>query len=340
MSVQEVYMLVAALIRLLKTILGTAFRYVGLPLLLLIGTLSLMGSPNRSLQAISNSSNNIFLSTFILAFMVSLFILADVMIRAFLRKAIKLEILAYFIIALPYAIVFRKYGKVFWDKGSQNFTSELNNLLQSKSYQYSLSLLMVTCTLLALVMVFSRVDAVSNYLTHLSRRIFNTFKKPYYKTLEEIDSLPQEERGKAFEFWVADLANKHLGKAVTTEQLKYEGKLRKGPGDQGVDVVVHTHKGEKLIIQCKYYTSSVSNSAVQEIVAAKALYKADKLMIITNSTLTSAAKELAKANNVDYWDYQKLSKILGKELKLNANFTEEYTQEQFESAMRAACKKA
>ena len=43
-----------------------------------------------------------------------------------------------------------------------------------------------------------------------------------------------------------DPANKHLGKTVTTRQLKYEIKLRKGPGDQGVDVVVHTHKGEKI----------------------------------------------------------------------------------------------
>lgn len=74
-------------------------------------------------------------------------------------------------------------------------------------------------------------------------------------------------------------------------------KVTKGSGDYGVDVVAHK-RGKKYAVQCKYYTGPVGLSAVQEAVAGKAMYKCDSAMVVTNSTFTNAARDLARANNV------------------------------------------
>ena len=73
--------------------------------------------------------------------------------------------------------------------------------------------------------------------------------------------------------------------------------MTKGSGDFGVDVTAH-RAGHKYAVQCKYYSSPVSLSAIQEAVAGKALYNCDRAMVVTNSTFTKAARELANANNV------------------------------------------
>ena len=74
-------------------------------------------------------------------------------------------------------------------------------------------------------------------------------------------------------------------------------KVTKGSGDFGVDVTAH-RAGHKYAVQCKYYSSPVSLGAIQEAVAGKALYNCDRAMVVTNSTFTKAARELANANNV------------------------------------------
>ena len=68
--------------------------------------------------------------------------------------------------------------------------------------------------------------------------------------------------------------------------------------DQGVDVVVSLKNDCKLAVQCKFLSVPVSNSAVQEVVAGKALYKCQYACVIGKSGYTKAAIELAKANNV------------------------------------------
>jgi len=62
--------------------------------------------------------------------------------------------------------------------------------------------------------------------------------------------------------------------------------------DQGADLILS--KGdEKIVVQAKKYDGKVSNKAVQEIVAAKNYYDADKAMLVTNSSFTKSAIELA-----------------------------------------------
>ena len=75
-------------------------------------------------------------------------------------------------------------------------------------------------------------------------------------------------------------------------------KVTPASGDYGADLVAVDKRGRKWVVQCKRYTGKVGSAAVQEIVAAKAHYQADKAAVMTNSQLTSNAKKLALENDV------------------------------------------
>lgn len=93
----------------------------------------------------------------------------------------------------------------------------------------------------------------------------------------------------------------HEYEQVVARYLRSHGytgvKVTKGSGDFGVDVLANKG-GKKYAVQCKYYSSPVSLSAVQEVFTGMAYYSCDAAMVVTNSTFTQAAKELAKINNV------------------------------------------
>lgn len=83
--------------------------------------------------------------------------------------------------------------------------------------------------------------------------------------------------------------------------LGYRCRLTKATGDQGIDLVAS--KDDTVIaIQAKCYSGTVGNHAIMEAVAGTKYYKATRTMVITNSTFTKSAIELAKANNVILWD--------------------------------------
>jgi len=173
-------------------------------------------------------------------------------------------------------------------------------------------------------MIFSFGLGFVLYLIYLIIKLFKWSKSVYNinKTLEEIDQLGNGdtyEKGRLFEEYVANLYRKFGYKAWTTTEMRKAGKLpgdiqkRGGSGEQGVDVLVFDHESKQnVIIQCKHYSNKVSNSAIQEIVAAKPLYKAQKAIVITNQTFTEPAKELAKSNNVQLIDRQALADLIQK----------------------------
>lgn len=80
-------------------------------------------------------------------------------------------------------------------------------------------------------------------------------------------------------------------------------------GDQGADLII-SKDGEKTVVQAKKYNEKVPNKAIQEIVAAKNHYKANKAIVITNSSFTKSAIDLALSNNVELWDGLKLKDII------------------------------
>ncbi len=69
---------------------------------------------------------------------------------------------------------------------------------------------------------------------------------------------------------------------------------------------------EKIVIQAKRYSAKnrVSLSAVQEVYAAKAYYKANQAWVVTNSYFTKQAKELAAACDVTLVDRADLQKFI------------------------------
>lgn len=81
-------------------------------------------------------------------------------------------------------------------------------------------------------------------------------------------------------------------------------------GDQGADLIAKKN-GKTIIIQAKRYDSAVGNKAVQEVVGAIRYYHGDEGWVITNSTFTKSARELAHINNVrliDGADLQRFNK--------------------------------
>lgn len=85
--------------------------------------------------------------------------------------------------------------------------------------------------------------------------------------------------------------------------------VTKGSGDQGVDIIGY-YNGCKYAIQCKRYSKKLGNSPVQEVVAGKNFYNCQNAMVITNNYFTDGAIQLAKANNVELWDRNKLMQVI------------------------------
>lgn len=93
--------------------------------------------------------------------------------------------------------------------------------------------------------------------------------------------------GNAFEDWVAAALQKFGWDANTTS----------GGADQGIDVLARKN-GKTLALQCKLYSSAVGNKAVQEAFSGAAHYDADAAAVISNSTYTSSAEDLASTTGV------------------------------------------
>ena len=105
-------------------------------------------------------------------------------------------------------------------------------------------------------------------------------------TIDDIDLMS----GPEFESAVCSLF-KAMGYAVH---------VTKQSGDQGIDVIAEKDS-VKIGIQAKCYASAVGNAAVQEAAAGKVFYGCGKAMVVTNSTFTKSAVELAAANGVILW---------------------------------------
>lgn len=94
------------------------------------------------------------------------------------------------------------------------------------------------------------------------------------------------------------------------EQLGYSVHHTPKSGDQGADLILTSKKRTRIAVQVKRYSGKVSNSAVQEVVAAKGFYKCTEGIVVTNSYFTDSAKKLAKANFIDLVDRNELEKLI------------------------------
>lgn len=129
-------------------------------------------------------------------------------------------------------------------------------------------------------------------------------KHPYSINATTMQSIDQMS-GLEFENFTAQLLRK-LGYHNVT--------VTKASGDQGIDVIAQKD-GVKYAIQCKNYSSRLGNTPVQEAYAGKDFYGCDKAVVITNSTFTDGAYELANKIGVLLWDRQTLQNMIRASVK-------------------------
>ena len=125
--------------------------------------------------------------------------------------------------------------------------------------------------------------------------------KPIEYELKRIDSMD----GTMFEHWcVGLLLRSGFQKAELT------GKS----GDQGVDIVAEKDS-IRYAIQCKCYSSPLGNTPVQEVLGGKAMYNCHVGVVMTNSTYTAGAVELAQKHGILLWDREALREMMYREVK-------------------------
>ena len=86
-------------------------------------------------------------------------------------------------------------------------------------------------------------------------------------------------------------------------------KITKASGDQGVDILAYKD-GVKYAVQCKLYSRPVGNKAVQEVFAGMSYYECDAAIVMTNSTFTKSAVDLAESTGVELWDNMPIKPVL------------------------------
>ena len=139
----------------------------------------------------------------------------------------------------------------------------------------------------------------TNELEYTNRKISVKVKQPDNKIgISAVDGM----EGHEFEHFCADLLRK-VG--------FLDVKVTPGSGDQGVDILA-TKDDIKYAVQCKNYISTLGNKPVQEVSAGKQFYGCHVGVVMTNSTFTPGAIQLAVATNVLLWDRNKLEELIFK----------------------------
>jgi HJR/Mrr/RecB family endonuclease len=114
--------------------------------------------------------------------------------------------------------------------------------------------------------------------------------------VESIDGM----EGHDFELFCARLLTKNGFENVLVTQ---------GSGDQGVDILAEKDD-IRYAIQCKNYAPKLGNGPVQEIYAGKVFYHCHVGVVMTNTTFTQSAQDLAEATNVILWDRDRLQEFM------------------------------
>ena len=106
--------------------------------------------------------------------------------------------------------------------------------------------------------------------------------------------------GHRFEYFCADLLRANGFTNVNVTQAS---------GDQGVDIIA-TKDFVKYAFQCKNYSSNLGNTPIQEVNSGKMFYRCHVAVVLTNSTFTPGAKQLADATGVLLWDRTMLMQLI------------------------------
>ena len=128
------------------------------------------------------------------------------------------------------------------------------------------------------------------------RRSSMKFSATVESELQKIDEMS----GLEFEQYAADLL----------ETAGFDNvELTSSSHDQGADIIM-SRDGVCFAVQCKVYSTRLSNTPVQEITAAREYYGCHVGVVVTNSYFTDSAVELAAANRILLWDRAYIAKLI------------------------------
>lgn len=86
--------------------------------------------------------------------------------------------------------------------------------------------------------------------------------------------------------------------------------VTKGSGDFGADIVAEKNN-DKYAFQCKRFSSTIGPKPIGEVLRGMNKYKCNKGVVITNNYFTNQAIQEAKVSNIELWDRDKLSILIG-----------------------------
>lgn len=136
---------------------------------------------------------------------------------------------------------------------------------------------------------------------------FYLYRRHKRKLMESGIDIIDEMSGVLFE----ELLMEHFKK------LGYKARMTAKTADYGADLILEK-EDEKIVVQAKRWNQNVGISAIQQVVGSISYYQANKGMVISNSYYTQNAERLARSNNIELWDRDKLvdflSKARGREL--------------------------
>lgn len=138
--------------------------------------------------------------------------------------------------------------------------------------------------------------------------MFNVNKSDYYFGIcyyHEVPDISYDEKMDIRRsFWDSDNMTGYDYEKKCSEELRKMGfsniEVTRASADQGIDVIAWKD-GLKYGIQCKHYSGSVPNKAVQEASAGAKFYDCDVAVVMTNSIFTKSAEELAHKIGVKLW---------------------------------------
>jgi restriction system protein len=96
--------------------------------------------------------------------------------------------------------------------------------------------------------------------------------------------------------------------ARVLEEAGWTTKVTSPQKDQGVDILAELN-GVKVAVQAKLYSNPVGNKAVQEVVAGRHYYQCNKAVVVTSSSFTQSAQDLARMNDVTLLHFSQLHKL-------------------------------
>lgn len=127
--------------------------------------------------------------------------------------------------------------------------------------------------------------------------IFFVLGLPFYLLFLLIRAIVRTVRQKPIENMTGYEYEKFAAKKLLKNGFR-RAKLTPQSGDFGADILGTDARRKKVAVQCKKYAKPVGVKSVQEVIAAVQYYNCDYGMVVTNSTFTAAAKELAKKTDV------------------------------------------